>query len=131
MINKKKLISFSLTVALALNLSFPILGIAATENNTQSPSCYEKIIEKISEEKGISKEEAKTQFEAKLKEIAQKKGITVEELKKQMEEGKFHRGHGKLDEAKLKEIAKKKGITVEELKQRMSKGSCDKEKALR
>jgi predicted DNA-binding ribbon-helix-helix protein len=88
------------------------------------------MIDRISQEKGISKEEAKVRLEAKLKEIAQKKGITVEELKKRMAEGKCCKGHGKMDEAKLKEIAEKKGITVEELKQRIEEHHSNKEKAL-
>lgn len=126
MINKTKLIAASLTVVFVMTLAFPFLAIGATENSTQSPSCYDKIIEKIAQEKGITKEEAKTQFEAKLSEIAKKKGITVEELKKQLAEGKLHKKHRKpLNEAKLKEIAEKKGITVEELKQRMNKHHCD------
>ncbi|AHF09329.1 MULTISPECIES: hypothetical protein [Dehalobacter] len=109
------------------------MAIAATEQNSpnvQSPSCYDKMIDRISQEKGISKEEAKVRLEAKLKEIAQKKGITVEELKKRMAEGKCCKGHGKMDEAKLKEIAEKKGITVEELKQRIEEHHSNKEKAL-
>ncbi|MGI6449118.1 MAG: hypothetical protein ACOX3R_02160 [Desulfitobacteriia bacterium] len=123
MINRTKLIAVSLTVIFTLTLAFPLLGMAATENSVQNPPCYDKIIERIAKEKGISKEEAKAQFEAKLTEIAKKKGITVEELKKQMADGKFRKGHRKpLDEAKLKELAKKKGITVEELKKQLSEG---------
>jgi|GEM_PF-1943528 len=123
MINRTRLIAVSLTVIFILTLAFPFSGIAAADNSVQDPPCYEKIIERIAKEKGISKEEAKAQFEAKLAEIAKKKGITVEELKKQMAEGKFPKGHRKpLDEAKLEELAKKKGITVEELKKRKLEG---------
>jgi len=121
MINKTKLIAGSLTVVFALVLALPVLGLGATEKSTQSPSCYEKIIERIAQEKGISKEEAQAKLDAKLSEIAKQKGITVDELKKQMAEGKWGKGrHKPLDEAKLKEIAEKKGITVEELKKRIA-----------
>lgn len=103
------------------------MGIGATQNTT-TPSCYEKIIDKISQEKGISKEEAKAQFDAKLSEIAKKNGITVDQLKQKMTEGKCRKGIRKpLDEAKLKEIAEKKGITVEELKKQISEGKFRKE----
>lgn len=121
MINKTKLIAASLTVVFAFVVAFPGLGLGATEKSMQSPSCYEKIVERMVKEKGISKEEAQAKLDAKLSEIAKQKGITVEELKKQMAEGKWGKGrHKPLDEAKLKEIAEKKGITVEELKKQIA-----------
>lgn len=97
------------------------MGIAASDDVTDSSPRYERIIEEIAKEKGISKEEAKVIFEAKLSKIAEKKGITVEKLKKQIAEGKFRKSCRKpMDEAKLKEIAKKRGITVEELKKKLT-----------
>lgn len=131
MISRFKLIVLSLTVMFVLALAFPLFSMAAAENAVPAPSCYDKMITRIVQEKGISVDEAKVQLDAKLSEIAKKKGISLEELKKQMAEGKFHKGHHKpLDEAKLKEIAKKKGITVEELKQRINQRHSDKAKAL-
>jgi len=142
MINKtKKFITLSLVVALALIFSFPLMGLGASADNAQSPStpseqplsCYDKIVGKISKEKGISQDEAKALLDARLTEIAKKKGITLDELKKQMAEDKCPWGHkGRkgcqkpLDESKLKELAEKKGISVEELKEKIKEHESEK-----